>query len=92
MICDNAVFLILMSLAFLTKVPQQYHCEYEGKPDPVSCTPKDFCTDPNVVSYKPDMGDQNTYANWILRYDLHCATGNTIGLIGSAVFIGWVAS
>ena len=33
---------------------------------------------------------ETSYYNWVLQYDLHCASGPKIGLISSAVFIGWV--
>lgn len=32
----------------------------------------------------------DSYNNWIERYDLHCASGFKIGLIGATPFIGWV--
>ena len=34
----------------------------------------------------------DSYYNWILRYDLHCASGTKIGLIGAVPFIGWVST
>jgi len=88
---NKSTMLILMGMAFLTKVPEEYMCEYQGKEgSPEACKPADFCSDPSVVSYTPNMDLPNAYYNWVLRYDLHCASGTKIGLIGSAPFIGWV--
>ena len=33
---------------------------------------------------------EDSYDNWIMRFDLHCASPSKIGLIGSAFFAGWV--
>ena len=34
----------------------------------------------------------DSYDNWILRYDLHCASGMKIGMISAIVFIGWIVT
>ena len=81
--------LIILALAYLQKVPKEYFCTYVGQEDPVSCKPKDFCDNPDVLSYEPnwDLGD--SYHNWIDKLDLACATPSQIGLIGSSSQMGW---
>ena len=37
-----------------------------------------------------DLAD--SYYNWILKFDLHCASKMKIGFIGSSPFIGWVST
>ena len=73
-------------------MPKEYFCTYEGQEDPVSCTPKDFCDNPSVISYVPNWDREDSYDNWISRFDLHCASKSKIGLIGSAYFGGWALS
>ena len=84
--------ILLLSLSFLTKVPDEYFCVYyQDQPEPLSCKPKDFCApDSVVISFRPNMDLPDSYYNWILRYDLHCASGMKIGLIGASTFIGWI--
>ena len=36
------------------------------------------------------MALEDSYDNWIMRYDLHCASSSKIGMIGSSFFLGWV--
>lgn len=73
-------------------MPKEYFCIYEGSDEPVSCTPKDFCDNPDVVSYEPNWERSDSYDNWISRFDLHCAPKSKIGLIGSSYFSGWAFS
>ena len=83
--------MIFLSLSFLTKVPDEYFCIYEGETESVSCKPKDFCApDSSVTSFRPNMELKDSYYNWVLRYDLHCASGAKIGMIGASFFIGWI--
>lgn len=81
--------LIILALAYLQKVPKEYFCTYVGQEDPVSCKPKDFCDNPDVLSYEPNWDREDSYNNWITRFDLHCASNSKIGLIGSSYFSGW---
>ena len=55
------------------------------------CTTDDFCNDDagKYASYEPVMELNDSYNNWIMRYDLHCASGAKIGMIGSSFFLGW---
>ena len=62
---NKSVMLILLSLSYLEKVPREYFCTYEGSDDPVSCKPADFCTDPKVLSYEPNMALEDSYVNWV---------------------------
>ena len=83
----------MISLGFLGKVPNEYFCTYEDAPDnEVSCKPDDFCKDPNVISYRPNMELKESYTNWISHYGLTCTSGGYIGLIASAFFIGWIGT
>jgi len=86
-----STMLLLMSMSFLTKVPAEYFCVNEGQTDEFSCTPSDFCAaDSGIESFRPNMDLSDSYDNWILRFDLHCASGAKIGMIGAVPFIGWV--
>ena len=85
--------ILILSFNFLTKIPQEYYCTYEGSADETQiCKPADFCEDPTVTSYTPNMDLPDSYDNWILRFDLHCASKMKIGIIGASPFIGWVAT
>ena len=53
---NKSVMLVMVSLGFLEKVPNEYFCTYEDSPDnEVSCKPEDFCEDPSVLSFRPNM-------------------------------------
>ena len=87
---NKSVMLLIVSLAYLQKVPQEYFCTYEGSEEPVKCKPEEFCNNPKVKSYEPNWDLDDTYDNWVMRFDLHCASKGEIGLITSAFFMGWV--
>ena len=58
---DNAVFILLMALSFLTKVPSEYFCRGSGGlGEPESCKPEDFCKDASV-SFEPNMALDDSY-------------------------------
>ena len=85
--------LILCSLGFLEKVPDEYYCTYADSPnEEVSCKPEDFCDDLSVLSYRPNMDLDDSYTNWISHYELTCYSGGAIGLIASSYFIGWIVT
>ena len=85
--------LIMISLGFLEKVPNEYFCTYEDSPEnEVSCKPDDFCKDPTVLSFRPNMELKESYINWISHYELTCTPGGYIGLIASSFFAGWIAT
>ena len=92
MLNDNGVFVIVIALSFLTKIPDEYFCTHIGDDGITSCKPTDFCNDPTVKSFEPNMDLPDSYNNWVQRFDLHCASGGKIGLIGSSLFIGWVTT
>ena len=39
---------LLIALAYLEKVPEEYFCVYQGSTEAISCKPVDFCEDPTV--------------------------------------------
>ena len=85
--------LIMISLGFLEKVPNEYFCTYQDSPEnEVSCKPVDFCKDPTVLSYRPNMELKESYINWISHYELTCTSGGYIGLIASSFFVGWIGT
>ena len=88
----TGVYVLVMMLSYLTKVPQEYFCTYEGSSESEICTPADFCSDPTVTSFEPNMDLADSYYNWILKFDLLCASKMKIGIIGSSPFIGWVST
>ena len=57
-----------------------------------SCQPSDFCDDPRLVSFTPNLALSESYDNFINRLDLACASSSNVGMIGSAYFLGWVVS
>ena len=65
--------IILINLSFLEKVPEEYFCTYADRPGQFPCKPKDFCDDPNVTSYTPNMAHPESYDNWVQKLDLTCA-------------------
>lgn len=71
-------------------MPDEYFCTYEGSEEAQSCQPDEFCTDPSVTSYEPNMELADSYNNFILKMDLTCASNMEIGLINSSVLIGTV--
>lgn len=90
-LCNKAIAIILINLSFLEKVPSEYFCTYSDRPgETFSCMPKDFCEDPTVTSYKPNMAATDSYNNWVNKLDLACAGPSKIGLIASSYFIGWI--
>ena len=54
--------------------------------------PDDFCNDPNVRSYVPNMALNDSYDNWVNRFDLTCAPKSKISLIGTAYFVGLICT
>mmetsp|Transcript_27305 Transcript_27305/g.36540 ORF Transcript_27305/g.36540 Transcript_27305/m.36540 type:complete len:190 (+) Transcript_27305:152-721(+) len=87
---DLSFFMVLMSLSMLTKAPKEYICESTAHDGSYSCQPEDFCNDPSVFSVKPNLELADSYDNWIISFNLQCASKADIGLIGSSFFIGWV--
>ena len=87
---NKGVHLVIMNLSYLEKVPKEYFCTYEGSEEPQLCYPADFCTDPTVTSYTPNMELRDSYDNWVGKLDLACASKAKVGLIGSAYFAGWI--
>ena len=83
-----------MNIAYLEKVPKEYFCVYKGEELGVNriCKPEDFCKDPNVLSYTPNMDLPDSYENWVGKLDLTCASGTKMGFIASAYFIGWIST
>lgn len=79
-----------MNLAYLEKVPKEYFCTYTDQPEPTLCYPIDFCTDPTVTSYTPNMALSDSYENWVGRLDLACASKAKVSFIGAIYFIGWI--
>ena len=81
----------MINLSFLEKVPEEYFCTYSDKPgQEFACKPKDFCDDPNVASYRPNLSLEDSYDNWVSKLGLECAGPSKIGLIASSYFIGWI--
>ena len=71
-------------------MPDEYYCTYVGSEESFLCKPEDFCDDPTVTSFEPNMELADSYDNWILKYDLTCSSKMSIGIIASSPFIGWV--
>ena len=73
-------------------MPSEYLCTYEGSEKSQICVPEDFCTDPSVTSYEPNMELADSYYNLISYYDLACASKGEIGFITSSSFVGMTAA
>ena len=89
-LCDISVQVIIMNLSFLEKIPEEFHCVYKGSQEEVACVPEDFCTDPNLVSFQPDMTLDETFYNWVQKMDLTCAPNSKLAMLGSSYFMGWI--
>ena len=87
-----SIQIIILNLSYLEKVPKEYFCVFEGSPEPQVCKPADFCKDPTVVSYTPNMDLSDSYDNWVEKLDLACASPTKMGFIASAYFIGWITT
>lgn len=57
--------LILLSIGFLEKVPKEFFCTYEGSTEERTCVPEDFCNDPSIINYRPNMELDDSYQNWV---------------------------
>ena len=83
--------LMIMAMPYLTKTPKEYICTYSDN-QTSSCTPNDFCGDPDVLSYAPNMDNQDSLVNWIERFDLACSSELKINMITVAFFASWLIS
>ena len=60
-----------------------------------TCKPEDFCQASSrmdgtrIRQYEYDYSGQFSFHNYVERLDLACATPETIGMLGSAYFLGW---
>ena len=83
-----------MNLSFFEKVPREYFCVYaDGDPnEPQICTPDDFCDNPNVISYEPNMELSDSYHNWVENLSLECASSAKVGALGTSYFVGWLCT
>lgn len=80
----------MSNLSYLEKIPREYVCTYKGLSEPKICTPDTFCSDPSLVSYKPNFDLPDSFDNFISRLDMECHHPARIGLIGSVYFVGWL--
>ena len=51
------------------------------------CTPSDFCSDPSL-EHRIDYSNTESLNNWYEKLNLACESQKTIGMIGSAYFLG----
>ena len=63
--CVNGFNIIVYDLSFLEKMPEEFYCRYEDIEQEVKCVPDDFCGDPTLVSYRPNMELDDSFYNWI---------------------------
>jgi len=89
---NKSIMIMVLVLSFLTKVPREYYCTYEGSEETSICKPADFCQDDTVTSFEPNMDLPDSYNNWILKFDLTCASKMKIGMIAASPFVGWVTT
>lgn len=90
---SKSIGLIIVNMSYLEKVPDEYFCTYEKDPSSwKSCKPEDFCKDPTVLQYEPNLDLEGSYDNWVNKLDLACASPNKIGFILSAYFLGWIVT
>lgn len=93
MLYSQSVLLLLVSLAYLEKVPERYLCAYKNDEPGAElrdCSPKDFCDDPNLASFEPDTSHEDYLNNWIQKFDLTCASSVKISAIGTTFFASWL--
>ena len=72
--CVNGFNIILYDLSYLEKMPQEFFCQYKGQDEIVKCIPEDFCGNPNLVSYEPNMELDDSFKNWVTQMDLACSS------------------
>ena len=75
--------------AYLTKVPREYFVTYADEDEPLIRSTEEFCDEPSVTSYTPNLALDDTYDNWIIRYGIDCGSKMKIGMIGASYTIGW---
>ena len=57
------------------------------------CTAKYICQDdPRIESWSVDMSSDKSLDNWQGRLDLICEESWKVGLLGSAIFVGWAST
>lgn len=91
----NATGFWFYILTYLTMPPHYKNCVYSEPPEnpKKDCTYENICKDDSVIThYEIDWDNIYSLHNWVQRLDLTCAPGWKIGLLGSMVFVGWVAT
>ena len=58
------------NLAFLELVPK-LECLYEGQTDYVTCETTDICGSNDVIDYRPDFNDEESFHNWMTEQKLY---------------------
>ena len=96
----NSGSYVILPLSYLELMPQ-FKCEYESSQMAAGetmwqvCHPNDFChastrmDGSRVKQVKYDYSGTTSFHNYVERLDLACASSETIGMLGSAFFIGW---
>ena len=93
----NAGELLVVNLAYFELMPT-YECRADG-PDGetywAGCEPADFCAADGSYdreAVRVDWSSPTSLHNWVEQLDLACEKKATFGLMGSMVFLGWMAS
>ena len=84
----NSTGFFYYCFSYLELMPQ-FTCTSANSQTSYSCTPKEFCDNPNI-SWTINYDDQRSLHNWVEKLDLVCRPQWQIGLLGSSIFLGCV--
>lgn len=88
----DGVNFMYYNISYLELVPKEFFCIFTSSQVEVSCQPDDFCSNPELVSYRPNYDLNDSYYNWVEKLDLTCRPSGQIGLLGSMTFAGWIVT
>ena len=69
-IAYQGISFVIYNLAFLELVPK-LECLYKGQTEYVTCETKDFCNNNDVIDYRPDFNDEESFHNWMTEQNLY---------------------
>ena len=90
----NSTGFFFYILTYLILLPTYHNCMFSD-PQPedpaAACSAENICAVPSpILTYQIDWDNIYSLHNWVEKLDLTCTPGWKIGMLGSAVFVGWV--
>lgn len=85
-------FFVTSALGLLEYMPV-FDCEIDGV-WVANCTKTQICGDGHtaIVPYKIDYSEHTSFYNWVGPFNLVCAGPLHMGMIGSAILLGWAST